>query len=80
MGTTDDPADSLDWHVAIAKSGFATRVVPTFRPDAAARVDRPEALRAWTNRLSLISGTSADTLRGLLTALEQRHADFAAAG
>jgi len=80
VGTTDDPADPLDWHAAIAKSGFKTRVVPTFRPDAAARVDRPEALRAWTKRLSAISGTSADTLRGLLAALEQRHGDFAAAG
>ena len=80
VGTTDDPADPLDWHVAIAKSGFKTRVVPTFRPDAAARVDRPEALQAWTKRLSTIAGTSADTLRGLLAALEKRHADFAAAG
>ena len=55
-------------------------MVPTFRPDAAARVDRPAALHAWVKRLSTITGTSADTLRSLLAALEQRHADFAAAG
>ena len=80
VGTTDDPADPLEWHAAIARSGFGTRVVPTFRPDAAARVDRPEALRAWIERLSTISGTAADTLPGLLAALERRHADFAASG
>ncbi|NBR43262.1 MAG: hypothetical protein EBU04_10550 [Verrucomicrobia bacterium] len=29
VGTTDDPADSLELHHQIAKSGFATRIVPT---------------------------------------------------
>jgi glucuronate isomerase len=33
VGTTDDPADSLDDHHAIASSGFGCKVVPTFRPD-----------------------------------------------
>ncbi len=80
VGTTDDPADPLDWHAAIAKSGFKTRVVPTFRPDAAARVDRPAALQAWVRRLSEIAGRGADSLSGLVAALEQRHADFAAVG
>ncbi len=31
--TTDDPADTLEHHEAIAASGFATKVLPTFRPD-----------------------------------------------
>src|SRR5579871_3770244 len=41
--TTDDPADNLDHHRAIAESGIATRVFPTFRPDKALTVHTPEA-------------------------------------
>lgn len=80
VGTTDDPADSLDWHLAIRQSGFATRVVPTFRPDAALRVRQPERVRAWSRRLADAAGIAADTGPGLARALAQRHDDFAAAG
>ena len=80
VGTTDDPADSLDWHAQIAASGLATRVVPTFRPDAALKVHHPERVRAWARRLSDAAGIAADTFPGLLAALEKRHDDFAAAG
>jgi len=80
VGTTDDPADSLEWHARIAASGCATRVVPTFRPDAALAVRNPERLRAWVKRLSDTAGTAADSFAGLVRALERRHADFAAAG
>jgi len=33
--TTDDPFDSLEYHLAIAKEPFGTRVRPAFRPDKA---------------------------------------------
>lgn len=36
--TTDDPADSLEYHREIAKSGFKTKVLPTFRPDKAVEI------------------------------------------
>ena len=39
--TTDDPADSLEWHEAIANSDFAVRVLPSFRPDKALAIDDP---------------------------------------
>ena len=80
VGTTDDPADTLQWHAQIAAADLATRVIPTFRPDAATKVDRPEQLRTWARRLADAAGTATDTFAGLLTALEKRHADFAAAG
>ncbi|MFM8704802.1 MAG: glucuronate isomerase [Planctomycetia bacterium] len=80
VGTTDDPADSLEWHEKIARDGFATRVVPTFRPDAAARVHEPHRVQAWARRLSDTSGIGADTFTGLVAALDRRQADFAAAG
>jgi len=80
VGTTDDPADALDWHATIAASDCPTRVVPTFRPDAALKVTQPDRVRAWAQRLSDSSGIAADTFPGLLAAIEKRHADFAAAG
>jgi glucuronate isomerase len=33
--TTDDPADSLEYHLSIMKQPFGTRVIPSFRPDKA---------------------------------------------
>lgn len=80
VGTTDDPAESLGWHEALAKSGFGTRVVPTFRPDAAVRVGQPHAVQAWAKKLSVAAGVGADTFAGLVAALGIRHNDFAAAG
>ena len=80
VGTTDDPADPLDWHAAIAASGFPVRVVPTFRPDVAGKVHQPEKVTSWARRLADVSGIATDTHAGLLAALAKRHADFAAAG
>ena len=80
VGTTDDPADPLDWHAKIAASNCPTRVVPTFRPDAALKVRQPDRVRAWARRLADISGVATDTFPGLLLALDERHADFGHAG
>jgi glucuronate isomerase len=80
VGTTDDPADSLTWHETIARDAFATKVVPTFRPDAAIRVHDPHRVQAWARRLSEVAGCGADTFAGLMAAIDKRHADFAAAG
>jgi glucuronate isomerase len=80
VGTTDDPADPLDWHARIAASGFPVKVVPTFRPDVAGKVHQPEKVKAWAKKLADIAGVATDTHAGLLAALAKRHADFAAAG
>ncbi|MFM7208909.1 MAG: glucuronate isomerase, partial [Verrucomicrobiota bacterium] len=80
VGTTDDPADSLDLHHQIAKSGFATKVVPTYRPDACLKVRQPERVQAWARRLAEATGKGADTFAGLIDGLNRRHDDFAAAG
>ena len=80
VGTTDDPADTLQWHEAIRRDGFATKVVPTFRPDMALKVQEPHRVGAWARRLADTSGTAADTFAGLLAAVDRRHSDFAAVG
>ena len=80
VGTTDDPADSLDDHLAIAGSDLKTLVVPTFRPDKALNVDRPDVLLPWLTKLEAAADTTIVHLSDLLGALQKRHDDFHAAG
>ena len=77
--TTDDPADSLEHHRALAASGLATRILPTFRPDKAMT---PEAAdyNAYLDRLGAAVGQEIHTYADLLGALRQRHDHFAAHG
>jgi glucuronate isomerase len=79
--TTDDPADALDHHHALARRADAgTRVVPTWRPDAALNVDDPDAFNAWVARLEAAAGASIGRFQDLLDALDRRHEAFHAAG
>jgi glucuronate isomerase len=80
--TTDDPADDLRYHAQIAAGPLKgiTQVLPTFRPDAALAVHRPQAWNAWRGRLAEVSGRGVDSLRDLLEALEQRARFFHAQG
>jgi glucuronate isomerase len=74
--TTDDPADPLEHHTAIAASGLATRVYPTFRPDRALQVDDAAAFNAWVNKLAGTAGMPIYEFADFLRALEKRHQDF----
>lgn len=38
--TTDDPADSLEYHKKIKDDGFETKVLPTLRPDKAVEISK----------------------------------------
>lgn len=80
VGTTDDPADPLDDHAAIAASDLKTLVVPTFRPDKALLVDQPDLLAPWLKKLEAVSGISVVHLSDLLAALQKRHDAFHEAG
>lgn len=78
--TTDDPADTLEHHLAIAKSGLGTRVYPTFRPDKAMVVNAPAVFNPWCDLLSQRSGIEVKSLATLLEALDQRHGFFHSVG
>jgi glucuronate isomerase len=79
--TTDDPADSLEHHRALAqRAGPDTRVYPTWRPDRALGVDDPPALNEWVKRLEGAAGVSIASYEELLQALDKRHAAFHDAG
>jgi glucuronate isomerase len=70
--TTDDPADTLEHHQAIARSSLATRVYPTFRPDKALAVNAPAVFNPWCDLLSERSGVEVRNLPTLLEALDRR--------
>jgi glucuronate isomerase len=78
--TTDDPTDSLEYHIALKKEGFAVKVLPTWRPDKAMAVENPDAFRAYVDKLSEVSGVSIAVFDDLLQALKVRHDFFASAG
>ena len=74
--TTDDPADSLEWHQQLAQdSSFPVKVLPAWRPDAAMGLERPEYLD-YLQRLGQAAGVEIRTYADLKKALLSRIAFF----
>ncbi len=89
--TTDDPADTLEHHIAIhyhsdetvngkATNGKFTKVLPTWRPDKAMGIDNPVAYRAYIERLSMAANMRIHSYTDLLDALQKRHDFFGSVG
>jgi glucuronate isomerase len=83
--TTDDPADTLDHHHALAQRHDPdtrpdTRVIPTWRPDAALAVEDVDTFNTWVNRLQTAANVSIVNFTQFMEALERRHAAFHDAG
>lgn len=78
--TTDDPIDTLEYHKAIAESGFEIKVLPTWRPDKVLAFDNIEEYRKYLNALETACGTTVNDYAGLIEALQQRHDFFHANG
>lgn len=74
--TTDDPADSLEWHQQLAQdSSFPVKVLPAWRPDAAMGLERPEYLD-YLQRLGQAAGVEIRTYADLKGALLSRMTFF----
>lgn len=74
--TTDDPADSLEWHQQLAQdSSFPVKVLSAWRPDAAMGLERPEYLD-YLQRLGQAAGVEIRTYADLKEALLSRMAFF----
>lgn len=69
--TTDDPADSLEYHRLLGKEETAFSVFPTFRPDKALNIDA-KGFTAWLTRLEEASGTPVTTYSALVETLRDR--------
>jgi glucuronate isomerase len=80
LATTDDPADDLRHHRALAADpGWKGRVVPTFRPDAYLDVSRP-GWPARIERLAAAADMDIASYDDFVTALERRREFFAEHG
>ncbi|WP_400192998.1 glucuronate isomerase [Hymenobacter sp. B81] len=78
--TTDDPADSLEHHRAIAANPFGVQVLPTFRADKAMSPEDPAAYNAYLDKLGAAAAVDIVSFPDLETALRVRHDYFAALG
>ncbi|SDT08481.1 glucuronate isomerase [Actinoplanes derwentensis] len=79
LATTDDPADDLTAHAALAEAGLRARIVPTFRPDRYLETAAP----GWADtvkRLGAVADTDIGQYHGFLAALENRRRHFIAHG
>ena len=78
--TTDDPVDSLEHHIAIAKDPFGVQVRPAWRSDRASKVENLADWNKWVDMLAAASGTSVKTWDDFLEAMARRHDFFAKTG
>ena len=64
--TTDDPADSLEYHLQVAEEQLPFRMLPTWRADKTMAVEDPVRFRAYVDRLAEISKTEINTFTDLI--------------
>ncbi len=78
--TTDDPVDSLEYHIRLKEEGFEIPILPAFRPDHAMNVSKPELFNQYLKKLEAVSNISISSFDDFLYALQSRHDFFASAG
>jgi len=78
--TTDDPADSLEYHKAVASDPNAkTQMLPTWRPDAGMNIEAA-TWKAYIEKLSNVAEMPINNFADLVNALQKRHDFFASMG
>jgi glucuronate isomerase len=78
--TTDDPVDSLEYHLLLKESNdFNVQVVPGFRPDKGLEINR-DGFLDWIKQLELSSELTINSYADYLKALEARVMFFHSAG
>jgi glucuronate isomerase len=78
--TTDDPVDSLEYHLKLKQDGFEIPILPAFRPDNAMNVDNADNFNAYIKRLEAAANVSITNFNDYLFALQNRHDFFASTG
>ena len=79
MCSTDDPIDSLEYHRKLAQSDCPVRVLPTFRPDKAMNIFKPD-WRDYIAKFEACVGGAFESVGDLVAALQARHDFFAENG
>ena len=78
--TTDDPIDSLEFHIEIARGDCKTKVLPTWRPDKAMAVENVLAYNEYVDKLAKAADIDISSYGKLIEALKKRHDFFASVG
>ncbi len=70
--TTDDAADTLEYHKLLAEDPtFKCKVLPAFRPDKALNIDQPTFI-PWLKSLEDVSGCKISSYKSLVEVLKTR--------
>jgi len=78
--TTDDPLDSLEYHIAVKESGFEVQMLPTWRPDKAMAVEKKEVFVPWVEKLEELTSTKVSNFDDFMSAINQRMDHFESVG
>ncbi|MBQ0001792.1 MAG: glucuronate isomerase [Clostridiales bacterium] len=72
VATTDDPADTLEWHKLIKEDPtFDVQVLPAWRPEKAMNVAKPDWVD-YMKKLGDVAGVKIDSFKALIEALRIR--------
>lgn len=74
--TTDDPADSLEYHQYINEHPFGVKVLPAWRPDKAMAIEKPQQYIEYIQKLASVAGVEIRNYQDLLDALAKRQEFF----
>ena len=78
--TTDDPVDSLEYHIKLKEDkSFKVKVLPTFRPDKAINIDA-SWYNSWVNTLEEVCKKELKTFEDFTNALISRIDHFDSVG
>lgn len=80
--TTDDPADSLEYHIAYAKTRKTgdPAMLPAWRPDKVMAVENAGVWNTYICRLAEVAGREITSFGDLLAVLRERQKHFVEAG
>lgn len=78
--TTDDPVDSLEYHIRLREDGYEIPITPAFRPDQAMNVADPQKFNGYVKKLEAVTNITVSSFDDFLYALQNRHDFFASLG
>ena len=78
--TTDDPVDSLEYHLKLKEERFEIPILPAFRPDNAMDTSDAQKILAYVKRLEEVTNIAISSFDDFLFALQNRHDFFASVG
>ena len=78
--TTDDPVDSLEYHIKLKDSDCPFKVLPAWRPDKAMLAKDPKKYNEYIDRLAKVADVDINSFNALFDALDKRIEFFHSVG